>query len=267
MICAFLLFSGRFSSARDVLDYYASKRTFDSKGVTLPSQRRYVAYFAAKLQLGLEYSPARLLLTAVVIRPPPTLGFCQQEVHLQLQVHQTLLPHFDTDVFTVVPGKEIVLKLQNPLLLKGDVKLALLQKVNVDMLHLGSKPKFVTHAKVCHFWVNTCFAALGHSCSLSHTVLSSTDGKSSQVMIPTANRFSALEVRSPLPPPRRRPSTRSQGDGQVNSSPDLKLLLAKTQIDKAAGDASGRFAKDFTVELQMNWCYQEAWSPRLKPAR
>ena len=86
-------------------------------------------------------------------------------------------------------------------------------------------------------------------------------------MIPTANRFSALEVRSPLPPLRRRPSTRSQGDGQMNSSPDLKLLLAKTQIDKAAGDASGRFAKDFTVELQMNWCYQEAWAPRLKPAR
>ena len=54
MICA---------SARDVLDYYASKRTFDSKGVTLPSQRRYVAYFAAKLELGQEYSPARLLLT------------------------------------------------------------------------------------------------------------------------------------------------------------------------------------------------------------
>ena len=199
MICAFLLFSGRFSTARDVLDYYASKRTFDSKGVTLPSQRRYVAYFAAKLELGLEYSPARLLLTAVVLRPPPTLGFCQQEVHLQLQVHylkqfafqkffafqvhQTLSPHFDSDVFTVDPSKEIVLKLPTPLLLKGDVKLALLQKVNVDMLHLGSKPKFVNHAKICHFWVNTCFAALGHSCSLSHTVLSSTDGKSSQVVL------------------------------------------------------------------------------------
>ena len=69
MICAFLLFSGRFSTARDVLDYYASKRTFDSKGVTLPSQRRYVAYFAAKLELGLEYSPTRMRLTAVVLRP------------------------------------------------------------------------------------------------------------------------------------------------------------------------------------------------------
>jgi len=155
MICAFLLFSGRFSSARDVLDYYASKRTFDSKGVTLPSQRRYVAYFAAKLELGLEYSPARMRLTAVVLRPPPNLGFCHQEVHLQLQVHQTLEPHFDSDVFTVDPSKEIVLKLPDPLLL------------NVSLF-------------------SQC-----------------------QVMIPTANRFSALEVKSPLPPP----LVGHQGDG------------------------------------------------------
>ena len=97
-------------------------------------------------------------------------------------MHQTLEPHFDSDVFTVDPNKEIVLKLPTPLLLKGDVKLTLLQKVNMDMLHLGSKPKFVSHAKICHFWVNTCFVALGHSCSLSHTVLPSTDGKNSQVV-------------------------------------------------------------------------------------
>ena len=48
---------------------------------------QYVSYFAAKLELGLEYSPARMRLTAVVLRPPPNLGFCHQEVHLQLQVH------------------------------------------------------------------------------------------------------------------------------------------------------------------------------------
>ena len=49
------LFTRLIFSARDVLDYYASKRTFDSKGVTPPSQRRFVAYFAAKLEMGLKY--------------------------------------------------------------------------------------------------------------------------------------------------------------------------------------------------------------------
>ena len=57
-----------------VLDLHASKRTFASPGVTLPSKRRYVAYFAAKVARGLEYSPVKLLLEAVVLRPPPATG-------------------------------------------------------------------------------------------------------------------------------------------------------------------------------------------------
>ena len=36
MICAFLLFSGAFKTSKEVLSYYAGKRTFDSNGVTIP---------------------------------------------------------------------------------------------------------------------------------------------------------------------------------------------------------------------------------------
>ena len=38
MICAYRLFAKVFKTAEEVLEYYGSKRTFDSNGVTIPSQ-------------------------------------------------------------------------------------------------------------------------------------------------------------------------------------------------------------------------------------
>lgn len=50
MICSYLIFSGLCSSAEEAFDYYAKVRTYDNKGVTIPSQRRYVKYFESFLQ-------------------------------------------------------------------------------------------------------------------------------------------------------------------------------------------------------------------------
>ena len=183
MVCAYLLYSRRHLDAAAVLDLYASKRTFDCRGVTLPSQRRYVAYFAAKVARGLEYSPVKLLLEPVVLRPPPAMVFCHQHTgHLQLQLHQTLEPHHSSDVFNVDLTKKIVLKLPQPLLLNGDVKVVFVQKLSVvqDMLHLGARPRLVSTVKLCHFWVNTYFVALGLSCPLTHTVTEVRERRSSR---------------------------------------------------------------------------------------
>ena len=77
MICAFLLFSGAFKSSKEVLSFYAGKRTFDSNGVTIPSQRRYVDYFSTKISRGLEYSPIRLMLEAIILsRLPMAVSPC-----------------------------------------------------------------------------------------------------------------------------------------------------------------------------------------------
>ncbi|EAR87674.3 PTEN tumor-suppressor protein C2 domain protein (macronuclear) [Tetrahymena thermophila SB210] len=50
MICCFLMFSGVYEKAIDSLRYYGIMRTKNKKGVTIPSQIRYVQYFEKALQ-------------------------------------------------------------------------------------------------------------------------------------------------------------------------------------------------------------------------
>lgn len=60
MICCYMLYNGDFINASDALNYYAQARTHDSKGVTIPSQRRYVEYFGKLLASHKPYEPIPL---------------------------------------------------------------------------------------------------------------------------------------------------------------------------------------------------------------
>ena len=52
MICAHLVACGFATDAHDAMLRYGKLRTHDGKGVTIPSQRRYVEYFARTLAEG-----------------------------------------------------------------------------------------------------------------------------------------------------------------------------------------------------------------------
>jgi len=170
MICAYLLHRREYATADDVLGYYGSVRTQDQKGVTIPSQRRYVDYYAAMVNENLQYNPVKMYLTSIVIDPlPQVASLGQHEGYIQFEVRQTSVRPFQSDVYLVkrTDGR-INIELQNPLLIVGDVKIDFTQKIKLDVFNLTGRPRYVPNGKLFHFWVNTFFIDQHRSTHLTH---------------------------------------------------------------------------------------------------
>lgn len=86
MICCYMLFSKMYPTANESLGFYANARTHNKKGVTIPSQQRYVRYLERVLMLpenqnvnwdGVFQVPhpkqTMLKLTRIVLSPTPLM--------------------------------------------------------------------------------------------------------------------------------------------------------------------------------------------------
>jgi len=230
MICAYLLHRREYTTAEDVLGHYGSVRTQDQKGVTIPSQRRYVDYYAAMMRDNLQYNPVKMYLTSIVIDPMPQVASLgQHEGYIQFEVRQTSVRPFQSDVYLVkrTDGR-INIELQNPLLIVGDVKIDFTQKIKLDMFNLTGRPRYVPNGKLFHFWVNTYFIDQHRSSHLTH-----------DSTVPSAPRPTLTVPVAPYPEERNCRSTHNSGSGPENSNsplPPPRKLGPSLSSDPRSGD-------------------------------
>ncbi|CAK8683834.1 phosphatidylinositol 3,4,5-trisphosphate 3-phosphatase and dual-specificity protein phosphatase PTEN-like [Clavelina lepadiformis] len=148
MICCYLLHRGRFAAPTDVLNFYSLARTNNMKGVTIPSQIRYVNYYAELKASNLMYKPTTLLLHSIQFETLPL----QHNASLFFVVNQLKVKLYTSNPDYVVRGDNfLIFDLIQPLPVCGDIK-----------IEVYNRP-VMRKERVFHFWFNTFFAQLGKS--------------------------------------------------------------------------------------------------------
>ncbi|KAK2177124.1 hypothetical protein NP493_618g01077 [Ridgeia piscesae] len=136
MICAYLLHRGRFNNADEALRYYGQVRTMDDKGVTIPSQRRYVQYYGQLVKQKLAYKPVPLLLKAIKFHTIPMFngGSCSP----LFVVHNLKVKVFTSPIYDTAKKGDTTqyLELEQPVPVCGDV-----------MVEFFNKPKMMKKVK------------------------------------------------------------------------------------------------------------------------
>lgn len=145
MICAFLIHAGIVPNAAAALLEYGSKRTSDAKGVTIPSQRRYVEYYEKLVRQKIDYKPVTLVPDSIKFSPMPNLNGGTYTFSFVVY-DQEKKELFRSEAKRA--GKFCFeYAFQNPPALTGDVKV---EFKNRDVLNVRKQTLF-------SFWFNTFF--------------------------------------------------------------------------------------------------------------
>ncbi|XP_068915576.1 phosphatidylinositol 3,4,5-trisphosphate 3-phosphatase and dual-specificity protein phosphatase PTEN isoform X3 [Tenebrio molitor] len=157
MICCYLLHSGAFPTADEALNHYGQARTQDRKGVTIPSQVRYIRYYETLLRERLKYAPVSMYIREMILKPVPCFAggqgyvcfsVSQQTLQEQDEQHtQKCTKLYKSGIYEVKKGvPNLVISMDLCLVLNGDIK-----------VEFYSKSKIGRKERVFQFWFNTFF--------------------------------------------------------------------------------------------------------------
>lgn len=166
LICCYLLFSGRIETPEDAMKIYRVKRFSEGGGVTQPSQKRYIEYFAKVLRGNIS-RPLRVLFSKVILKTAPHISSDYSRPYLEIFAGPYLVfsskasSRDQQPVFSDNWDEDRMhyILIPNGLVLAGDVL--------CKLYHWG----VFGSSKICHFSFHTSFLPEGKVLPLPKTEL------------------------------------------------------------------------------------------------
>jgi hypothetical protein len=126
MVSCYLLYSRFKKDATEAMDYYAYTRTYDLKGVNIPSQKRYVEYFGEAFLKHEGQPPMNgqtLALTKIKMNSCPKNGLTPFQMVIKDIRGNTLYNYQKANEKTVKykGGEQVEIEIQNCAELSADV--------------------------------------------------------------------------------------------------------------------------------------------------
>ncbi|CAF3732364.1 unnamed protein product [Rotaria sp. Silwood1] len=167
MSCCLLLYYYRqeHNDPIDTLKFYAQQRTSNEKGVTIPSQRRYVEYFGHLLNSRVMYIPKQILFTGLLITYEQNqvlhscLSYTVKSADHRIQYQSFEIPlERDSTIRRDLPPNYSVLHASHKHFIppsNQQCRIPLEEDVLIEIF--VTKTKRGKPEKLCHFWFNTFF--------------------------------------------------------------------------------------------------------------
>jgi len=219
MICAFLLHCGDWQSASDAMSYYAAMRTYNQKGVTIPSQIRYIHYYDRFLKHGIISEDTLYLRSITLNHLPRHYDMTTLSVSLmmnKLEIYKLKKPPNRKDLRQAQKEKRLVIPLEDIPVFR-DVKVIFEAKPT----KLGASTEVLFT-----FWFNTGFIDYEGKESFTREELDKANKDRNNKIFPVGfNVEIAFKERDP-------PSSSSSGVA-TSSSSDLSNAVASSSSSAA----------------------------------
>jgi phosphatidylinositol-3,4,5-trisphosphate 3-phosphatase/dual-specificity protein phosphatase PTEN len=159
MICAYLVHSGECATADDAMKKFGTARTSNGKGVTIPSQRRFVRYYADLVHSDFKLPVYKYAVNSIRLSPVPTLhysalgGGCTPYFHIYKCSGTSFHKIFDSSAH-IRPKRHKSTDSACEFLNLSAYGCGMAGTVKVQFFHASGKGK---GKPMFHFWLHTAF--------------------------------------------------------------------------------------------------------------